>query len=260
MLAVRSNVASVRGRLARFAAQVPGAIAATVRPEVWRERAERTASAVLTGLADPGQQRYVPAFVRSIAAVAVPEGFTLTIRGEAVTAVLDRLGEFRQVAELPLFEAAFAEAKGEAYNVILAWVSSGAKERDERDTVDGVPKTDEEIADRLHEILFGRDDSPAKERARQSLLKPGGKDMDPARPNLVDFAAAQDSTVATGLPAEVAEAWLRAVLAGWRAMIRAELPGEVRRAIRDAAAASGLSGGKPVTEAEYHAARTRFAT
>jgi hypothetical protein len=258
MLALRSNVASVRGRLSRFRDRLPAAIATAVQPGRWRDRAAQTARDVLEALAEPAQLQFVDAFVRTVVSAAVPDGFSLSLRGESADSVLDRLGEFRATAELPLFDAAFASNRNEAYDVILAWVSSGAKNRDERDLdEDGNQKSDEEIAERIYEILFGRDDSPNRVAARQSLLKRDGKNPDPAHPHLVDFALSQQSGLTSALTPATVDTWLRAVLAAWKAMILHELPEAVRAAIRDAAAASGMGSG-PVSEGAYHAARTAF--
>jgi hypothetical protein len=219
-----SNIDAVIGQVERLKANVPKAAQAVLTPERWADPARRMAQSILTTLAKPEEQRFVAAFVKTVTAALVDGGLSIAMHDpgtsvqnltltEAQTArALNRANELGLgLFDKPLFT--FEE-------LILKWVQTpeeeGGKKRDHRDW----GKTDEEVATLISRIML----TPGVER---------GSGLDEARKKLMPHIVAwlQQNENQPLSPVTI-DLWLRAVLAGWREMVKLYFPSMLKHELR----------------------------
>ena len=239
-----SNISQVIRRLERLQAGLPEAVKAALDPAYWGPRLEVVTLKTLQAMF--AQERDVQARARldrmaqqiaeTLIAVARPEGilircwlppdsvksFTLTSAAEFNLKQRTPMGRMRKWA-MP--DAAGEANLASARQTVLDWVAL-EKNRDERDA--GL--TDEEIADRLMEILGLSDRAIPRERtpemdmaavaltdAIQSWLS--GEGQSPPTTKMQDAAPVNPGT----LDPAMARQWLGAVMEAWKAFVRAHL-------------------------------------
>jgi len=259
---IESNILGVIGQLERYQRAVPAAIQRALYPPNWIQEATAIARQTLEAIAQPGTRPLIKPFIETILALAIENGFSLSMRAPAR---MDRLagldlkglrttalegfkvtGQDLELSDsvLGLFRTAFMANAQLARRVIQDWVEQ-EKDIDSRD--DGRSPT--EIADGIFNILFSDPDKAPKDPSTQgertfaadfshmdrataaaNLLKdeddPGKHD----KSRLVPFFARHAATggMSDAELATLADEWLRAVLAAWRVMVRRELPRKIK--------------------------------
>jgi hypothetical protein len=221
MITLTHNINAVIAQLERLRADIPKAVERALAWEKWIERAGEVAEATLNGLSTPDEQRWVRPFVEAI------QGFVLHGQvgfGLKLASPLPRLRSLLNEAVAARATGAtaaeamtglFGRSIRELEEAILEWVQT-EKDKDERD----LGKSDEEIARLLTYVLIAPDLGPAGVQARQGLMR-----------HIVPWLQREQESAA-GLPPETVDLWLRAVLAAWTAMVRAEVVGRIRAELK----------------------------
>lgn len=225
MIQVHSNVEAVTRRLYHYRANVNEAAKASVTPQRWEPVLRLAAERALEQLAAPEEQPWVAVFVRSIEVTALQDGFVARLssvgrRGRAMEQMVSdehiRLvggdaeeGEWLRKEARPLTTSE-VERRDQLKDWIRRWVEE-EKRRDERD----LGYTDEEVADRIEDILFAPMANVSDELrdARAGLTRRIGQ-----------FIALNAGGQMGGLTAPRAALWLEAVLAAWVAAVRRRWP------------------------------------
>lgn len=215
-MTIDTNLPHVAAQLASLERELPRAVARALRPENWIERAREVAAAVLDGLAAPDEKRFVPSFIQSVRAAVLDGGggFSLQLDTRNPRAF------FAVQTALPGLDAgarvitAANVSRAALFDLLHQWVAE-EKIKDERD--EGL--SDQQITERLWNILFGDGNSAEVDGARERLLK-----------HLVPYFAAQMG--AFELAPERVDEWLRAVLAAWRVMFNHEIARRVRAELK----------------------------
>ena len=210
-------------------------------------------------------ERITPKVVRTIMGEVFDRGTFFTMRipadsirkpvgiAEAAAFNLERLTPTGRVKKDVIDKGIFnpetisqasAENLERVRRIVFDWVEL-EKRRDTRDfKADGTPMSTEEIADRISAILgigpngvIPRDRGQLVQDAAASLSSAiqrwldGEGDTPPPNfdkgASLVQPSSASPAALPPGLPPEVAEQWLSAVLAAWSAFLMAALPGRI---------------------------------
>lgn len=226
MISVTSNLDAVIGRLERRIERIPAALTAALKPALWREEAIATAQRVLAGIPkQPGEEKYVPLFVKQVYVTLFEGGLVLGLRVpdskiSLVAAQLTLPGETSPVAELKLEDAA-AEAQFE--QMINDWVENEKRwnPTGTNGRVDG-PKTEENIRSKA-QFIFTELLKTGDFKVVQAGENAGKTVHDVFMPHILDYVAAlnQKTGDAAALAPATAAIWLRAVLAAWSQMVRA---------------------------------------
>jgi hypothetical protein len=220
---IESNIVGVGRQVERLMARVPEAAARSLKPDRWLVQARSTAEGILLVLALPQERRFVPQFIATMAAEVwsggAPSGGALSLKMSTPFPELHDLLASAQAAKgvagnqdmgMGLFDLPLREFE----DLILKWVetseAAGGKRRDARD--DG--KSDEDIARLISYIMLSPNIGIKGAIARVKLT-----------PHIEEFL--QKSQADRLTPATV-DLWLRAVLEGWRALVRQALPGRIK--------------------------------
>lgn len=241
---LKSNISGIVGRLKRLQAGIPEAVRDAIDPAYWKGRLEYVALKTLRAqwaLERDVQTRalyerltprilgtltadlvgQVSVFTLGLPSSAVAEGLNLQAAIDYKLAQLTPAGRERKYA---LHEPDAEEHLAAMRQSIRDWVTL-EKERDERDQ--GL--TDEQIAERIEEILglsdrtVPRERTPAMEAAAASLTRAiegwlaGEGDSPPV--NRPEGGTATGATIAP----DVAAQWLEAVLLAWRIYVQTHL-------------------------------------
>lgn len=198
---------------------IPVAAARALQPDrqPWLAEARTMAQTILVTLAQPAERRFIPMFIARLAAGIFEGGLQLTM-GTPFAALRDILSEAQAAAAVKsnadtgmgLFDLPVAEFE----DLILKWVETpadqGGKRRDARDA----GKSDEDIARLISYIMLSPNIGERGWIARTKLT-----------PHIAAFLQKSQSD---RLSDETVDLWLRAVLEGWREMVRARYPGFIR--------------------------------
>jgi len=250
-MTLTSNIGQVIGRLKRLQAELPGAVAAALDPAYWKPRLEFVALKTLRAqwaLERDVQtralyERLTPQIMATMTGeiLGMVSRFTLELPPSAVAAGLSiqsavdyklnqltPAGRERKYAVHEPDQEAHLQAVKQS---IRDWVTL-EKRRDERDQ--GL--TDEQIAERIEEILglsdraVPRERTPAMEEAAAGLMRAieswlaGDGDSPPVQS---PTANVQSPTMAP----EVVAQWFEAVLLAWRVYLQTHLRARLELAI-----------------------------
>jgi hypothetical protein len=210
---IESNIAAVIGRVNRLKTHdIPTAMKRALNPAKWRDLAYQEAQATLWALATAEQKQHVDAFLTTLKALPLPEGFVLQMRTPFITAasLLDFQSARAALSPADLSQNLFLGNVQQFEEWVTEWVTT-EKNKDSRDT----GKTDEEIGDFISYLMLTPNPTPRELAARQKLA-----------PHIVDFIKrrqAQDR-----LDDATVETWLLAVLKTWRNLV-ADHFGEIFR-------------------------------
>lgn len=215
---IRSNIATVLKRVEALKADIPQAVALSLRPSEWLADGRATAEAVLRAMADADQMRFIPEFVETVTASLLEGkvGVSLKMRSprRSFAGVLGAAQEARPFAVFGPEGNLFAASVVEMEELILEWVNApvdeGGKIWDERDE----GKTPEEVAHLISYILLSPNLGPAGVKAREGLM-----------PHVLAFI--QRKQQQEGIDPAMVDVWLRAVLFAWREMFREKLAAKV---------------------------------
>ena len=230
MRAVCDRVTRLKNR------DIPAAMRTALHPGQWRPLATEEAEKTLTAIAAPNQRQFIGDFIRSIFVdVFAPNGFFLRMKSpfHAVQTVADYQAARSAVQPSDLGQNLFTKDVAAFEELMAEWVGT-EKRKDRRDT----GKSDEDIGNWIAYEMLAPDgghlvsSGPNKDRPVRDVFMP----------YIVDFL--QRKAAASRLDAAVVDAWLRAVLAAWRRMVRALFPNIFRTALRAEVASLGLGGVK----------------
>jgi hypothetical protein len=212
---ITDNIAGVRDRLRRLEQNIPVAMQRANALEGWQAPAQAAATAALTALAQPNERKHIAAFVARVVAGVLPNGFSLRLSTPfgAPGTLAGYQAARAAVSPRDLSSNLFLSSVQNFEDQIVEWVRT-EKDKDARDA----GKTDEEIAGLLSWILLGQHDPNSKAARAQAKLTP----------HIAEYLARQDDR----LPAQTVTLWLRAVLAAWRELVRAEWPVKFRAHLR----------------------------
>lgn len=213
---IESNISAVIGRVKRLKDRdIPTALRATMRPERWRELAEREARIALRANAQPGQMDFIEGFMDTLL-VDVFGGTGFFFRMHTPFTAAQTLEDYRSAREavspgdlgLSLFQKDVT-----AFEQLMAeWVAT-EKDKDKRDA----GKTDEEIGNWLAYVLLTPDGGRLLVKNSDKKENIGRPVRDVFLPYIVDFL--QRKAAVARLDAATVDTWLKAVLAAWRRMV-----------------------------------------
>jgi len=266
MIAVTSNAGRVAQQLRRFQEGLPAALGRAAAPGYWRPRLEATAAKTLRAIwaleRDLNKrelyERLTPKIVGTMIAETFEGGvrFELSLPQEAQgSGGLDLAGAaaFNLGMKTPTGRTSkFALQEEEALNhldavrqAIVDWVTLEKRRDPERDTrADGTPLSDEELAERIMEILgvneraVPRARTPEMDAAAASLTTAINTWLEGDGETPPTAAAAQagqgggPTITRPGLDAATAAEWFRAVLLAWTSLLAGGLPERARMEIQ----------------------------
>lgn len=259
---VRSNVREVIHRLKRLQEGLPGVIRDSAAPVYWLPRLEASATKTIRALWASERvlakrelyERLTPKIVATVTGAFVEHGVDFLMHvptsgvgqdgGVNVAAasqynlgVRTPTGRIRKYAVMEEEQQKNLEATRQA---VRDWVML-EKRRDERDTkADGTPLSDEEIADRILQILGLKENAapgrrgPETEAAAEALSGAiqrwlaGEGETPPTNPGK-DLGVGGGGV---GLDPETLRQWLNAVLLAWRSLLLAGIPDRIALGIR----------------------------
>jgi hypothetical protein len=275
---IRSNIGTVIARLGRLDRELPKVLDAIVAPKYWQNRFEHSAERTLKAFIAREKNsrlnefylRLVPAIIKTFSVAAFEGGYrySMGIPPEWMDApgTLGAAQEFNLGLHTPTGRVKKAIAQNlvtpsaidfqnleQARQAILNWVMLEKRWDAERDfNKDGTPKSPEEIAERLYEILGLQEGAPAQrtgaqEAAAQELIRTIEEWLgEPTGPKEVPDAATASTAPGTGIPSgaspaaptppatvglklepAVALEWMTAVLTAWRSIVIASLPHQI---------------------------------
>jgi hypothetical protein len=231
MFKVESNINDVIGRTQKIKRAIPLAMQEALAPELWLARARQVAQRTLLAIAQPEEQRFIQPFVNTVSADLLGAMLRLQMRSPFAGNSPDQVLDSARAAAAALTPKEIVATRGLSLflqpvenfeRLILEWVrgdlrdnSDGsqepypdelAKRKDARDW----GKTDEEVARFISRLMLTPDPTDGERAAREKL-----------EPHIAKFIA---NRLVEELNEAVAEVWLKAVLAAWRAMLRAVYP------------------------------------
>lgn len=203
---IDSNIRDVIAGIDRLRKGAHGAVQKALQPGLWQEEARSVAEQTLRGLADRDQAGYVSQFVQAVSAESLANGMRLTLDAHAGSLnVMGTIAGHLATQGLPLLMGLVDGDVERLESLILQWVQ---EEKEKTDVDSG--KTDEQIAEKLRNILLDADRTEARVNATERLV-----------PHLQDFF---DRTQGVGgLSPDVVDAWLRAVSSVWIALLTQRL-------------------------------------
>jgi hypothetical protein len=248
---IRSNASVVLRRLRRFQEELPKAQAAAVSPQYWKPKLEMVARKTLVAQWQLTRsvaqrelyERLTPMIVQTFAAevfgggvrfsLGLPAGAGTVTGFDLAGAAAYHLGQRTPLGRLKKYTMADAEQQANLEAVrqsIRDWVMLEKNREPDRDMkADGTPYSDEEIAERIMEILGVNE--RATPRARTAEMEHAAEGLTRAiegwlrgegdSPPVVRPEAGQHRQVK--LDPAVVEQWFRAVLLAWQALLAAGL-------------------------------------
>jgi len=216
---LESNLYGVIARTERLTRRdIPLAMAAAVKPGQWRELAYTEAQRTLLALAEPTQRHFIEAFLRTLTVDVFGTGFFIRMSSPFIAG--HTLAEYQAarsaVKPSDLGQNLFQKDIAEFEQLMTEWVET-EKRKDRRDQ----GKSDEEIGNFISFLMLTPSPTPREAAARKKLM-----------PHILDFLQRKQGM--SRLNPEVVDAWLRGVLAAWRAMVRAHFQDKFRAALRAA--------------------------
>jgi len=220
-LNVTSNIDGVIYRCQRHPQDIRKALAATLRPEEWAEALRREAKTTLWAIARQPEWSFVESFTATALVFAAPlqAGFVARLTNPLPPALaIEDFMMARGLQTRALKDGSgatlFSDFLNQFDQLMTDWVAT-EKHKDKRDW----DKSDEEIGAWIGHLMLTPDGQlsatpsgpgrVSEQEAKRRLL-----------PYIADYLARRQA--AKRLDSATANAWLRAVLAAWSALVRRE--------------------------------------
>ena len=196
--------------------RIPKALVDALQPELWYRDARDLAVRIMLTLAQPSERKYITDFADTVtASLFGQDGLSLQMHTpfpELVNLLTQAQSARAAMSSRDLMQNLFAMPVQEFEELIKEWVET-EKRKDSRDA----GKSDEEIAHLISYILISPRLTPGGrgEKARAALM-----------PHIAEFL--QRKQAMSRLSPETVDQWLRAVLNGWRELVRVKYAEKVR--------------------------------
>lgn len=225
---IESNIDRVIERTQKIKRDIPMAMQEALAPNLWLARARLVALRTLLAIARPEELKFIHPFVNTVSADLIGAVLSLKMHSPFAENSTDKVLDNARAAAAVLTPKEIVQTRGlslfmqpvENFEaMILEWVQGGStagqdlpypdeleKRKDARDW----GKTDEEVARFISYLLLASDPTEGELAAREKL-----------EPHIAKYIA---NRLAGQLSQAVAEVWLKAVVAAWRAMLRSAYP------------------------------------
>ena len=247
---IESNVAGVLERTVRLCNRdIPAAMTRALHPDQWAAALRFEADLALMALASPKERRFVPAFIETLVTGPFGNGFFSRMRSPFAPAIPYRLapqenmpppvgeGPHYDALQLPPGDDAYTQFLGE----MLEWVETEKNWKIERDG----EKTMDATMDKADWLAYVMLTKEGGELIVQEGPNAGQHVRDVFMPYIITFLQEQEPgkrQPGKQLDATTVDAWLRAVLATWGAMVRSRFPAILRKELRLARAERVVQG------------------
>lgn len=217
MLTIDSNIEGIlRQTEDLIERRIPEAMRDALHPELWYREARDLAVRIILTLAQPDERRYIVEFADTVTAGLFGEdGLSLQMH-TPFPELRDLLGQAQSaraaMSPSDLMSSLFRTPVAEFEDLIREWVET-EKRKDSRDA----GKSDDDIAHLISYILLSPKLTPGGkgEKARAALM-----------PHIAEYL--QKKQKLNRLDPKTVDLWLRAVLNGWRELVRVKYPEKVR--------------------------------
>lgn len=228
MFQIESNVERVIQRTQKIKNNIPLVMQEALAPQLWMAQARQVAQRTLLAMAGPHERKFIQPFVDTVSAEIVGVALSLKMRSPFTEKAPDKVLDSARAAAAALTPKEMVETRGlslflqpvENFEaMILEWVQGGSltgddlpypdelqKRKDARDW----GKTDEEVARFISHLMLAPDPTDGEQKARAAL-----------EPHIAKYIA---NRLAGQLNEALAEVWLKAVMAAWRAMLCSVYP------------------------------------
>lgn len=233
---IESNIDRVIERTQKIKRDIPLAMEQALAPNLWLARARLVALRTLLALARSEERKFIHSFVNTVSADIIGSALSLKMHSPFAEDSADRVLDNARAAAAALTPKEIVQTRGlslfmqpveDFEAMILEWVQGDsatgqdlpypdelAKRKDARDW----GKTDEEVARFISYLLLAPDPTEGELAARGKL-----------EPHIAKYIA---NRLASQLSQAVAEVWLKAVAAAWRAMLLSTYPERFQRFLK----------------------------
>ncbi len=230
MFKIESNIESVIGRTQKIKRDIPLAMQEALAADLWIAQARQVALRTLLAIAAPEERKFIQPFVNTVSAEIVGTALSLKMRSPFTLNTPDKVLDTARAAAAALTPKEIVQTRGlsllmqpvENFEAMILESVQGtlqtdnekdfpypdelAKRKDARDW----GKTDEEVARFISHLLLTPDPTDGERKAREAL-----------EPHIAKYIA---NRLSGELNEAVAEVWLKAVVAAWRALLRSAYP------------------------------------
>ena len=227
MFLIESNVDRAIGRTRKLNRNIPIAMQEALAPNLWLAQARLVALRTLLALARLEERQFIHPFVNTVSAEIVGAALSLKMHSPFGEESPDKVLANARAAAAALTPKEIVQIRGLSLfmqpvenfeTMILEWVQGGSAtgdvpfpdEQEKRKDARDWGRSDEDVARFISHLLLTPDPTERELTAREKL-----------EPHIAKFIA---NRLAGQLSQAVAEIWLKAVMAAWRALLRSAYP------------------------------------